>query len=136
MKEYTKENFDKAIRSMDKLIELDNLKTKKIYQLKYTLIRMNRALDKEFWFDKLDRDARIKAIKMEKELMLNTNGRLPQLMEGLIFVGKTSDAYFYLLNQWKKDKEQLEKEMKEKGITDKTKLKEFITEKNKAVKIN
>lgn len=113
MIKYTKENIDQALKSVDEAINIQKKAVRKYYELKLTLLRINRALDNEFWLDKLiDKTERIKAIREYKELKLNAYGVLSSVWDRLISVSKESELYFVLHKEWECDQKHIKEESK------------------------
>ncbi len=98
---FTVEKTSETITNIDKLLELDLQKREKLIELKRQLIRINRALQSDFWL----KDWKKKTLK-EKTKIMREDICIKFQSNDSIF-RDLDDFEFYAKKQWIKDREQL-----------------------------
>ena len=103
MVRYTKEKVSKAIQSMEQLFEVENKQREKMLEMFRSLIRVERACDKEFWLDKI----KWKKLPLkEKQKIFHNEKCVKYSSSGSIFQD-IKDFEFFARKQWENDRKRL-----------------------------
>jgi len=105
MTRYTKEKINQTLISINKALELDQQKRAKMLELQTTLTRIGRAIDSEFWLDKIWKG---KTMKQKTELFRNE--RCVKFQSSGSIFQDLRDFPFFAKKQWENDRKKLIKE--------------------------
>lgn len=100
MVRYTEQKLSKTLESIEQLLELDAKKRGKILEIRKTLTRTRRAIDKTFWLDKIEWKKKpykdkLKLIREERCVHFQSSGSPFQ---------DVKDFEWFAKKQWEKDR--------------------------------